>query len=256
MPVRIVTDSACDISLDEAAELNIKIVPLSIRFGEEEFTDLADISVTEFYQKMEASHLLPATAAPSPGAFENAFRKCHEEGASGVVCINLSIALSATGQAAQLAAEGVKDLPLTITDAVGGGIDGAISIFEDSLLAPGSLSGVGLSILKGITGDVGATKEGFAKFLPLERAFETSINNILPMTSQLSNILAESGLADAIPAIETAGPLVTTTVSQILQEYQSKLLEIQNINEMPDMMADLVDALKQIALKTEKKNKK
>ncbi|MDG2300950.1 MAG: DegV family protein [Acidimicrobiales bacterium] len=110
MPVRIVTDSACDISLDEAAELDIKIVPLSIRFGEEEFTDLADISVTEFYQKMEANHLLPATAAPSPGAFENAFRKCHEEGASGVVCINLSIALSATGQAAQLAAEGVKDL--------------------------------------------------------------------------------------------------------------------------------------------------
>jgi len=110
MTVRIVTDSACDISLDEAAQLDIKIVPLSIRFGEEEFTDLADISVTEFYQKMEASDLLPATAAPSPGAFENAFRKCRDEGASAVVCINLSIALSATGQAAQLAAEGVKDL--------------------------------------------------------------------------------------------------------------------------------------------------
>ncbi|MEC7923978.1 MAG: DegV family protein [Actinomycetota bacterium] len=110
MTVRIVTDSACDISLDEAAQMDIKIVPLSIRFGEEEFTDLADISVTEFYQKMEASDLLPATAAPSPGAFENAFRKCRDEGASAVVCINLSIALSATGQAAQLAAEGVKDL--------------------------------------------------------------------------------------------------------------------------------------------------
>ncbi len=110
MTVRIVTDSACDIPLDEAAQLDIKIVPLSIRFGEEEFTDLADISVSEFYQKMEASDLLPATAAPSPGAFENAFRKCRDEGASAVVCINLSIALSATGQAAQLAAEGVKDL--------------------------------------------------------------------------------------------------------------------------------------------------
>ncbi|SVC90318.1 uncharacterized protein METZ01_LOCUS343172, partial [marine metagenome] len=110
MPVQIVTDSASDISLEEAAQLNIKIVPLSIRFGEQEFTDLADISVTEFYQRMEASDLLPATAAPSPGAFESAFRKCHEEGASEVVCINLSIALSATGQAAQLAAEGVKDL--------------------------------------------------------------------------------------------------------------------------------------------------
>ena len=36
--------------------------------------------------------------------------KCHEEGATGVVCINLSIALSATGQAAQLAADGVNEL--------------------------------------------------------------------------------------------------------------------------------------------------
>ena len=53
MTVRIVTDSACDISLDDAAQLNVKIVPLSIRFGEEEFTDLADITVTEFYEKMD-----------------------------------------------------------------------------------------------------------------------------------------------------------------------------------------------------------
>ncbi|MDG1846239.1 MAG: DegV family protein [Acidimicrobiales bacterium] len=119
MPVRIVTDSACDISLDEAAELNIKIVPLSIRFGEDEYTDLADISVSEFYQKMAENELLPSTAAPSPGAFENAFRKCHEEGATGVVCINLSIALSATGQAAQLAADGVNDLvPVTCVDSM------------------------------------------------------------------------------------------------------------------------------------------
>lgn len=119
MAVRIVTDSACDISLDEAAELNIKIVPLSIRFGEDEYTDLADISVSEFYQKMAENELLPATAAPSPGAFENAFRKCYEEGATGVVCINLSIALSATGQAAQLAADGVNDLvPVTCVDSM------------------------------------------------------------------------------------------------------------------------------------------
>ena len=49
MTIRIVTDSASDISLEEAASLNIEIVPLSIRFGESEYTDLIDLSVSDFY---------------------------------------------------------------------------------------------------------------------------------------------------------------------------------------------------------------
>ncbi len=117
MTIRIVTDSACDISLQEAEELNVEIVPLSIRFGDTEYTDLTDLSVTDFYEKMEASDLLPATAAPSPGAFEMAFKKCHDAGADGVLCVNLSLALSATGQAAQLAADAVSEIiPVTCID--------------------------------------------------------------------------------------------------------------------------------------------
>ena len=109
MTIHIVTDSASDISLEEAKELGIEIVPLSVRFGEAEYTDLIDLSVSDFYQKMSESDLLPSTAAPSPGAFEAAFKRCVEAGAEGVVCINLSLALSATGQAAQLAADALVD---------------------------------------------------------------------------------------------------------------------------------------------------
>lgn len=117
MTIRIVTDSASDISLEEAEDLGIEIVPLSIRFGEAEYTDLVDLSVSDFYQKMAESDLLPSTAAPSPGAFEAAFKRCAEAGAEGVVCINLSLALSATGQAAQLAADALADtLPVKCID--------------------------------------------------------------------------------------------------------------------------------------------
>ena len=52
MTIHIVTDSASDISLEEAKELGIEIVPLSVRFGEAEYTDLIDLSVSDFYQKM------------------------------------------------------------------------------------------------------------------------------------------------------------------------------------------------------------
>ena len=117
MTIRIVTDSASDISLEEAEDLGIEIVPLSVRFGEAEYTDLVDLSVSDFYQKMAESDLLPSTAAPSPGAFEAAFKKCAEAGAEGVICINLSLALSATGQAAQLAADALADtLPVECID--------------------------------------------------------------------------------------------------------------------------------------------
>ena len=117
MTIRIVTDSASDISLEEAASLNIEIVPLAIRFGESEYTDLIDLSVSDFYAKMAESELLPSTAAPSPGAFEAAFKRCKEAGADGVICINLSLALSATGQAAQLAADAFSEiLPVRCID--------------------------------------------------------------------------------------------------------------------------------------------
>jgi len=117
MTIRIVTDSASDISLEEAASLNIEMVPLSIRFGESEYTDLIDLSVSDFYARMAESDLLPSTAAPSPGAFEAAFKRCQEAGADGVICINLSLALSATGQAAQLAADAFSEtLPVKCID--------------------------------------------------------------------------------------------------------------------------------------------
>jgi DegV family protein with EDD domain len=106
--VRIVTDSACDLDADEAAALGIEIVPLSIRFGDQEFTDRHDLSVADFYRRMAESEALPETAAPSPGAFEQVFRKLAGEGADAVVCINLSGELSATIESARNAARSLE----------------------------------------------------------------------------------------------------------------------------------------------------
>ena len=108
MAVRIVTDSSCDLTTEEAEELGIDIVPLSIRFGTEEFTDRVDLTVDEFYKRLAESAALPETSAPSPGAFEETFRRAVELGADGVVCINLSSELSATIQSAQNAARAVE----------------------------------------------------------------------------------------------------------------------------------------------------
>jgi DegV family protein with EDD domain len=109
MPVKVVTDSAADLEDDVVAELGITVVPLSIRFGDEEFIDRVTLSPQEFYDKMAASPTLPETAAPSPGAFEEAFRAALDGGATGIVCVNLSGALSATIQSAQNAARAIAE---------------------------------------------------------------------------------------------------------------------------------------------------
>ena len=53
--IRVATDSACDIPEEIARRLNIDIVSLSIRFGDEEFTDRVDLSPEEFWAKCKAS---------------------------------------------------------------------------------------------------------------------------------------------------------------------------------------------------------
>ena len=107
--IRVVTDSACDLSADVAAEHGVAIVPLTIRFGSEEFVDGRDLSTGEFWSRCKASDVLPETAAPSPGAFQEVFLAAADDGCDGVLCIDLSGALSATYQAAVAAAKAVAD---------------------------------------------------------------------------------------------------------------------------------------------------
>src|SRR5437764_13911536 len=107
MAVRVVTDSAADLTAEFAAELGVRVVPLTIRFGSEEFVDRKDLTPAEFYARCAASPVLPETAAPSPGAFAAAFRAAFDDGADAVVCVNLSSGLSATMQSAQNAARSV-----------------------------------------------------------------------------------------------------------------------------------------------------
>ncbi len=103
-PVHIITDSSCDLSEEVAAGLGITVVPLEIRFGMQSFTDRVELSTADFWMRCRTSEELPSTAAPSPGAFAQAYQRAADAGASEVVVITLSGDLSATIEAAQQAA--------------------------------------------------------------------------------------------------------------------------------------------------------
>jgi DegV family protein with EDD domain len=105
--IRVVTDSACDIPDEITRRLSIDIVSLSIRFGDEEFTDRVDLSPEAFWAKCKASKTLPETAAPSPGAFQAAYERARADNCDGVIVLTLSALLSATNQSAVLGSEAV-----------------------------------------------------------------------------------------------------------------------------------------------------
>ena len=76
MSVRIITDSAADISQECAKEWNITVIPLKIRFEEEENTEYLDgVTITneQFYQKLIVEKKQPKTSQISPYDYETLF---------------------------------------------------------------------------------------------------------------------------------------------------------------------------------------
>ncbi|HEV3187859.1 MAG TPA: DegV family protein [Acidimicrobiales bacterium] len=105
--IRVVTDSASDLPEAFARRLDVDVVSLTIRFGDEEFTDRVDLTPDLFWAKCKSSKTLPETAAPSPGAFQAAYERAKSDGCDGVIVLTLSSLLSATHQSATLAAAAV-----------------------------------------------------------------------------------------------------------------------------------------------------
>jgi DegV family protein with EDD domain len=117
--IRVVTDSACDLPDAVLAERGIGLVPLHIRFGDEELLDRQELPTKEFWARARAFDGLPATAAPSPGNFREAFTAMADNGAEGVVCVNLSSKLSATIEAARQAARDLEGtFPVRVVDSL------------------------------------------------------------------------------------------------------------------------------------------
>lgn len=101
MKTRIIIDSTTDVAKEIRDEF--KIVPLTIRFGEEDFIDGVTITHTEFYEKLIESDVVPVTSQVTPDRFSRVFDECVKNGEKAVV-ITIASKLSGTYQSAMIAA--------------------------------------------------------------------------------------------------------------------------------------------------------
>ena len=108
MTVAIVTDSTSDLPRPFVDRLRIRVVPLTVYFGDEAFRDGIDIDAETFYRRLVNSRELPRTSQPSVEAFVGTYRDALAAGASAIVSIHISSKLSGTLNSARLAAESVR----------------------------------------------------------------------------------------------------------------------------------------------------
>lgn len=135
MSVRIVIDSSTDLAA--GIKDRFTVVPLIIRFGDEEFLDGVNITHKEFYERLIESDVMPITSQAPPDAFERVYKEAVAAGDS-VVVITVSSKLSGTYQSATIAADDYSDKVFVIDSksvAIGAGIlaEMALSLAEQGM---------------------------------------------------------------------------------------------------------------------------
>jgi len=120
--LRIVTDGATDFPAGWEEEFDIQIIPINIHFGEETFLQYVEMSLDEFYDKIETSRVFPKTSQPSPHQFTEFYKTVADEGDT-ILSIHVTSKLSGTYASAVTAAKELKDKYNIVTfDSAGGSL--------------------------------------------------------------------------------------------------------------------------------------
>jgi DegV family protein with EDD domain len=113
--VRVVTESTADIPAEMAKDLGIEVIPSYVVFGTETYRDGLDLTREQFYERLSATREMPTTAAPSPGVYEEVYRRLAQE-TDGIVSIHLTASLSSLYSVAAVAATRVPEARIVLID--------------------------------------------------------------------------------------------------------------------------------------------
>lgn len=108
MAVILIIDSGCDLDKAQAQQLDVTLIPMTVRFGDKEYLSGVTLTKEVFYNQLAESEELPTTSQPTPYDFEQVFQQVISAGNEAVV-LCISSALSGTYQSACIAADGYED---------------------------------------------------------------------------------------------------------------------------------------------------
>ena len=107
MAYQIITDTGSDLSEAMQKELGVKVVPLSLLFKGETYTDYPESFLKEVYNGMRAGEM-GTTSAINPDGWANAMEEYLQKG-EDVLVLAFSSGLSTTYQSAMIAADELRE---------------------------------------------------------------------------------------------------------------------------------------------------
>ncbi len=108
--IHILADSSCDLTLEEAKQYDVRILPFKLNFETgEEYADRYDITPEEFYKKIRSMDSIPKTVQITPAQFEEYFREEASLGYEEIIVITIASTASGTFQSATIAKNVVED---------------------------------------------------------------------------------------------------------------------------------------------------
>jgi DegV family protein with EDD domain len=113
--IALITDSTCDIPPELLDKHDIQVVPLTIIWEKDQYLDGVDLSAADFYRRLDEDPAMPTTSQPTPQQMVRVFQEAQNSGASEILMITISNAMSGTHESAIKAAEMVE-IPVRVLD--------------------------------------------------------------------------------------------------------------------------------------------
>ena len=106
--IAILTDSASDITPDMIEGLDVTVIPIRLKIGENNYKDGVNLSKKEFWHKLLTEKVMPKTAQPSPAEFRDYYEELFNKGYEKIISLHISSKMSGTQQVAKVAREMLK----------------------------------------------------------------------------------------------------------------------------------------------------
>lgn len=108
MAIKILIDSASDITLEEAREYGVELISMYVTVDGKDYLDAVDLTGKDFYDLLEKCNDIPKTSLITPNRFLEKYQEMTKNG-DQVLVITMSSKLSGTYNSAVLAAEEFAD---------------------------------------------------------------------------------------------------------------------------------------------------
>jgi DegV family protein with EDD domain len=247
-PFAIVTDTGHNIPEIVVQELHVQEVPFTINFGVQGSVDDGVLKLEEFAGMLDRygqGEGYPTTAAPSPGRFAEAFRRCIAAGQSRILAITISSGLSKTYESALQGAELVREehpeAEIEVADSQTGTMAEGFLVIE---AAKARDSGLSLAQAKRLVEELSTRLRFLATFETTKYLLKSgrvrSIQHLLSSVLSIRPIISLRG--GAVILFDRVRGRMDKAIESIVEEVR-KTRDLGRISVIEGMAPDLKEAL-------------